>query len=83
VEGSSTYIIYHCPERIKERINNKIKDMAASKGNDLMVIDYIIVNEVAGSWHGKIHDVYNQLLAYVSPTPSPVACLSPSSYPGC
>ncbi|RXW21854.1 hypothetical protein EST38_g3993 [Candolleomyces aberdarensis] len=67
VDHTSTYMLHNCSEKIKEAIQDRIKLLASSTGRpgDLMFIDYIIVNEVAGSWLGKIVGVYKKLLHYV------------------
>jgi hypothetical protein len=64
-------MLHNCSEKIQEAIQDKIKLLASSAGRpgDLMFIDYIIVNEVAGSWIHKILDVYKKLLRYVRTLP--------------
>lgn len=68
VEHTSTYMLHNCSEKVRQAIHDKIKLLASAEGcpGDLMFIDYIIVNEVAGSWLDKILDVYKKLLHYVS-----------------
>ena len=67
LEHTSIYMLHNCSEGVREAIQDRIKLLASSKGcpGDLMLIDYIIVNEVAGSWIEKILDVYKKLLHYV------------------